>query len=48
MVFVISLIIMVLAVIGHFVMVPFVSEYKFGFAIVGYAVLAAACILKGI
>ena len=47
-VFIISLIIAVLALIGHFVAVPFVSEYKFWFAIVGYVVLAAACVLKGV
>lgn len=47
-VFIISLIIAVLALIGHFVAVPFVTEYKFWFAIVSYVVLAAACVLKGV
>jgi hypothetical protein len=47
-VFIISLIIAVLAVIGHFVMVPFVTEFKFWFAMVAYIVLAAACVLKGV
>ncbi|HSK31834.1 MAG TPA: hypothetical protein VLA17_17885 [Candidatus Limnocylindria bacterium] len=47
-VFIISLIIAVLALIGHFVLVPFVTEYKFWFAIVAYVVLAAACVLKGV
>lgn len=47
-VFIISLIIAVLALIGHFVMVPFVTEYKFWFAIVAYVVLAAGCVLKGV
>ena len=48
LVFIISLIIAVLALIGHFVMVPVVSEFKFWFAMVAYIVLAAACVLKGI
>jgi hypothetical protein len=47
-VFVISLIIAVLALIGHFVQIPFVSEYKFWVAIVAYVVLAAGCLMKGV
>jgi hypothetical protein len=47
-VFIIALIIAVLALIGNFVMVPFVSEFKFWFAMVAYLVLAAACVLKGV
>lgn len=47
-VFIIALIIAVLAVIGHFTLVPFVTEYKFWFAMVAYVVLAAACVLKGV
>lgn len=47
-VFIISLIVAVLALVGHFVLVPFVTEYKFWFAIVSYVVLAAACVLKGV
>ena len=47
-VFIISLIIAVLALIGHFVQIPFVSEFRFWFAIVGYVVLAAGCIMKGV
>lgn len=47
-VFIISLIIAVLALIGHFAFVPFITEYKFWFAMVAYIVLAAACVLKGV
>jgi hypothetical protein len=47
-VFIIALIIAVLALIGNFVMVPFVSEFKFWFAMAAYIVLAAACVLKGV
>jgi hypothetical protein len=47
-VFIISLIIAVLALIGHFVMVPFVTEFKFWVAIVAYVILAAGCVLKGV
>lgn len=48
LIFILSLIIAVLALIGHFVTVPLVSEYKFWFAIVSYVVLATACVLKGV
>jgi hypothetical protein len=47
-VFLISLILAALALIGHFVLIPYVTAYQFWLAIVGYAVLAAACVLKGV
>jgi len=47
-VFIISLIIAVLALIGHFVSISFISEYRFWLAIIGYVVLAAGCVLKGV
>lgn len=46
-VFIISLVIAVLALIGHFVNTPFLSQYQFWFAMVGYVVLAAGCVFKG-
>jgi hypothetical protein len=48
MVFLISLILAVLAVVGHFVLIPYVTAYQFWIAIAGYVVLAAACVLKGV
>lgn len=48
-VFFISLIIVVLALIGKLVTgTPFLSPYDFWIAIVGYIVLAAGCIMKGV
>ncbi len=48
-VFIISLILAVLALIGHFVpSVPIIAPYQFWLAIVGYAVLAAGCMMKGV
>ena len=47
MVFLISLALAVLALVGHFVFIPYVSAYQFWVAIAGYALLAAACVLKG-
>jgi hypothetical protein len=46
-VFIISLIIAVLALIGYFVNIPYVTQYQFWFAIVAYVVLAAGCLMKG-
>jgi len=46
-VFLISLALAILAVVGLFVAIPFVSLYAFWFAIAGYVVLAAGCVLKG-
>jgi hypothetical protein len=49
MVFLISLILAVLALIGYFVpAVPYLHTYEFWLAIVAYVVLAAACVLKGV
>lgn len=46
LVFFISLIIAVIALIGFFV--PFLSVYAFWIAIVAYVVLALSCFMKGI
>jgi len=47
-VFLISLVLAVLAVIGVFVSIPFVTLYAFWLAIIGYIVLAAGCVAKGL
>ena len=46
-IFIISLILAVLAVIGFFITIPFVTVYGFWIAIVAYIVLAAGCLMKG-
>lgn len=46
-VFLISLVLVVLAVLAIFVSIPFVSAYAFWVAVIGYIVLAAGCIMKG-
>src|SRR5687768_9428546 len=45
--FLVSLVIVLLAVIGLFINIPVISMYAFWVAILGYAVLAAGCVLKG-
>jgi hypothetical protein len=47
-VFIISLILVVLALLGYFLAIPFVTAYAFWLAIIGYIVLAAGCLLKGV
>ena len=48
-VFVISVVLVLLALIGQFVpTAPVVAAYKFWLAIVGYVVLAAGCMMKGV
>jgi hypothetical protein len=37
----------VLALIGHFVSIPFVTLYQFWIAIAAYVVLCIGCLLKG-
>jgi hypothetical protein len=48
MLFLISLTLAVIALLGHFVLIPYATAYQFWIAIAGYAVLAAACVLKGV
>ena len=47
-VFLTSLILAVLAVIGFFVSIPFITPYAFWLAVIGYIVLAAGCVAKGL
>lgn len=46
LIFVISLIIAALAVIGEFTNIQYVTQYKLWIAIAGYVVLAAGCLVK--
>ena len=47
LIFLISLILAVLAVVAHFVAIPYASQYQFWLAVAGYVVLAAGCVMKG-
>lgn len=47
-VFVISLILAILAVIGFLTPVPFITMNDFWFAIAGYVILALGVVLKGV
>jgi hypothetical protein len=46
MVFVISLILAALAVVGIFVVIPFVTVYAFWLAVLAWVVLAVGCLMK--
>ncbi len=45
--FLISLVLAVLALLGHFTVVPTLAQYQFWFAIAAYAVLVVGCLMKG-
>lgn len=47
-VFIISLILAIVAVIGVFTPIPVISPYAFWVAIIAYIVLAAGCLAKGL
>jgi len=47
-VFWISLILAIIAVIGVFFTIPYVTAYAFWIAIIAYIVLALGCVLKGV
>lgn len=46
-VFLISLVLAILAVVGLFVAIPVVTMYSFWIMTAAYVVLAAGCVLKG-
>jgi hypothetical protein len=46
--FLVSLVIVLLAVIGLFINIPVISVYAFWIAVIGYGVLVAGCTMKGI
>lgn len=47
-VFVISLILAALAIIGKFVPIPFISEHGFWVAVIAYVVLAVGNLFRGV
>lgn len=47
-VFIISVILAVLAVIGVFTFIPVITPYAFWVAIIAYIVLAVGCLAKGL
>jgi len=44
-VFLTALILLLLAFVGYFVTLPFLTQYQFWFAVAGYVVLALGCIV---
>ncbi|MDO8534880.1 MAG: hypothetical protein Q7S17_09095 [Xanthobacteraceae bacterium] len=46
LIFLISLILAALAVVAHYVAIPYATEYQFWLAVAGYVVLAAGCLVK--
>jgi hypothetical protein len=47
-VFVISLILALLAIVGKFVAIPFITDHGFWVAVIAYVVLAVGNLLRGI
>ena len=45
-IFVISLVLAALALIGHFALIPFITLYGFWVAIIAYLILAAGIVMK--
>ena len=46
--FLVSLVLAILALLGAIVVIPFVSIYAFWIAIIAYIVLAIGCVMKGL
>jgi hypothetical protein len=46
-VFFISLILVIISIVAHFIHIPFVTQYHYWIMLVGYVLLAAGVALKG-
>jgi hypothetical protein len=46
-VFWIAVVVTIIAIIGSFVAIPFVSQYAFWIAILGFVILAGGTLMKG-
>jgi hypothetical protein len=46
-VFLISLVLAIIAILGALVIIPVITKYAFWIAILAYVVLAIGCIMKG-
>lgn len=47
-VFAIAVILAILAVVGTFVAIPFVTQYAFWVAVAAFVILAAGCLFRGV
>ena len=47
-VFYISAVLFILAIVAHFVVIPYLTLYQFWIAVAAYVVLAAGNLLKGV
>jgi hypothetical protein len=47
-VFIISVVLAVLALLGHLAQIPFVTLYQFWVALAAYVVLLVGCVMKGL
>ena len=47
MIFIIAVVIAIIAIIGAFVSIPFVSAYAFWILVLAFVILAGACLMRG-
>jgi len=47
MMFIIAVVIAIIAIIGYFVSIPFVSAYAFWILVLAFVILAGACLMRG-
>jgi hypothetical protein len=47
MMFIIAVVIAIIAIIGVFVAIPFVSAYAFWILVLAFVILAGACLMRG-
>jgi hypothetical protein len=46
-VFIIAVVIAIIALIGYFVVIPFISAYAFWILLLAFVILAGACLMRG-
>ena len=45
--FIIAVVVAIIAIIGVFVSIPFISAYAFWILVLGFVILAGACLMRG-
>jgi hypothetical protein len=47
MMFIIAVVVAIIAIIGYFVSIPFISAYAFWILVLAFVILAGACLMRG-
>jgi len=47
MMFIIAVVVAIIAILGYFISIPFISAYAFWILVLAFVILAGACLMRG-